>query len=471
MARLRVTESAVSDTNTLYRDPSTTPSPSQSSDKENDNSAASTKAGPTRRSTSSMPLGDQSPRSAKRRRLADRDGAPRMTTPEQEQDEEDSSSDHDATPTQPANPRSQYYDPNQSMAERHVLRKGLRELNNEANDNRQEWIQPGNDALLKAISRSDSMYKDVKQTSDATIDSRFLVTAGDLAYRKTNQMVVGDSSQGIDVDEFMGKAISWMRKGGPTTPARTADAEDDDDDDDDDGDALDWAKLGRACFRFTRRPALPSFLLGPLAVQKRTRQPTQRRAANAASQRNLVETRPEVMDNAQLGKSEATTSAMSLRIHRLIRRTTADVGRRINADAESGMAEAEIEAWLVREGMSCEGMVPFFRLVVNPHSFGQTVENMFWFSFLIKDGWYGLDIDKDGVLCVVPARAGTAEDDDDAETPREQDTHERYQSIFDIDHDVWRDIVKEFHLTKPLIPDRAAEERAAMQITANGWYA
>lgn len=35
-----------------------------------------------------------------------------------------------------------------------------------------------------------------------------------------------------------------------------------------------------------------------------------------------------------------------------------------------------------------------FRLVVNPRDFGQSVENLFYLSFLIRDGKCALDIDK-----------------------------------------------------------------------------
>ena len=34
-----------------------------------------------------------------------------------------------------------------------------------------------------------------------------------------------------------------------------------------------------------------------------------------------------------------------------------------------------------------------FRLIVNPHDFGQSVENLFYLSFLIRDGKCALDVE------------------------------------------------------------------------------
>lgn len=42
----------------------------------------------------------------------------------------------------------------------------------------------------------------------------------------------------------------------------------------------------------------------------------------------------------------------------------------------------------------------FFRLVVNPADFGQTVENCFFVSFLLKDGLAGIRVADDGELLV-----------------------------------------------------------------------
>ena len=39
--------------------------------------------------------------------------------------------------------------------------------------------------------------------------------------------------------------------------------------------------------------------------------------------------------------------------------------------------------------------VNMFRLVINPHSFGQSVENLFYLSFLIRDGKCAFSVDEE----------------------------------------------------------------------------
>ena len=42
---------------------------------------------------------------------------------------------------------------------------------------------------------------EVRQTSDATLDSRFLLEATDVALKKTTSLALGNGTIGIDVDD------------------------------------------------------------------------------------------------------------------------------------------------------------------------------------------------------------------------------------------------------------------------------
>lgn len=47
----------------------------------------------------------------------------------------------------------------------------------------------------------------------------------------------------------------------------------------------------------------------------------------------------------------------------------------------------------VLENEAGENGVPYLQFIINPNSFAQTVENMFYFSFLVKEGKAAIEID------------------------------------------------------------------------------
>jgi hypothetical protein len=118
-----------------------------------------------------------------------------------------------------------------------------------------------------------------------SIDSRFLVKAAVLASRKVKNAALEGGSQDVDVEDFISKCISFIRKGDeallesnpacssrPATqsqrPRRIQLDSDGEGDEGNDGDAHNWAWLdSRACFAVTKRPCLPGFLLGPLSAE------------------------------------------------------------------------------------------------------------------------------------------------------------------------------------------------------------
>lgn len=263
------------------------------------------------------------------------------------------------------------------------------------------------------MEKANDYFENVKQTADATLDSRLLVNAADLSYKKTVQVALGDATAGIDVDEFVSKCITYMRRGpeDPTalpssTQARRGRAPhrsqaDPEDSDEDQGDTLDWDWLGRtACFRHNARPPVPGFLLGPLSVQKRVRQQTQRRARERIDMTQTVQ--PQELRNEDLGKQETSDlTSMCVNINKLLGKTQAEsqkvADEQLNQMDESTLTDEIVHEVMDKHDIADDGGVPFFRFCVNPKSFGQTVENLFYVSFLVRDGTVGMDVDSRGL--------------------------------------------------------------------------
>lgn len=338
---------------------------------------------------------------------------------------------------------------------------------------------------MQTLKKADEYFKNVKQTSDATIDSRLLVTVGDLSYKKTTEMSLGDSSTGVDVDEFVSKCVRFMRRG--AQPANTANGRDrsssaapsgaqsqrrrrrpgfEGDDEDEDDDQLNWGHLARnACFLYNSRPCLSGFLLGPLSVQKRVRQHTQRRAREArANPANAV--RPHELREEDMEKQEtANLTVVCSEIRGLLGRIQDGGEKAVEAacSMKEDMTEEETQDLMREHGLADDGQVPLFDFCVNPQSFGQTVENMFYVSFLIKEGTVGLSFDSRGLPTLGAAEKKTLEQRQEAP---------KNQAVFTIDFDMWEAIIESHGIQKSLIPHRREEDYddGTNREEGAGWY-
>ena len=411
----------------------TPPSPTNSSDKENEQQSRKSKG--KRKSTSSA-MPDRTPAESQKRR---RTGGEASQTPSTQQ----------------------YYDPDQDPEERRQVRKGLRGLFARLNDSRNEYLQPNSKGLEQTLKEADELYNNVKQTSEATIDSRLLVETADLSYRKINNLTLGDGSTGIDVDDFITKCIVFMKQGDESDrqtrnePPRTQTqrrGRRHDDEDDDAGDTMNWDYLGKnACFLYNSRPCLTGFMLGPLSVQKKVRQQTQRKAREARADPSQA-VRPLQLGEGDLEKQEsANLTEICTEIANLLRTAMRD--RQENAEREMNDIEGEVSEEQVEElfrlhGIADNGCLPLFNFCINPKSFGQSVENLFYVSFLIKEGKVGLDFDGRNLPTLGMV---------DERTLEERQETQRNQAVFTLSFDIWEEIIKSFGLEKSIIPHRLEE--------------
>ncbi|KAF2836753.1 Nse4-domain-containing protein [Patellaria atrata CBS 101060] len=459
-----------------------TRSPSSSSDKENNPDPRSQPQ--TSKDKGKAPMGPPArPQHGthsthKRRRLGEHNLRQSQLLDLGEEEEED-----DEDNSEPE--KLKYYDPNQDAEYRRKLRQDLREQSRQLHDNKDALAQPDNDSLQAYINKSNRLMRKVRQTADAVIESRNLVDIGELALKRTTNMVLGSTGTGIDVDEFVSKCITFMRHGGPLNDDGDSDEEGDastqnrqkrqarrctvaEDELEDEGDAMNWEVLGElTCFPNNSRPPVPSFLFGPLSVQKRARALTQRRVR---SQRDTQakETRPENLRAEDLERNE--NSNLTKLCVGIRDRLTTVLHERTDALENSGiddMSEEDAIALMkhqriTRKASDGSAALSLFDFAINPNSFGQTVENLFYISFLIKDGGVAVDEDEDGLPTLNPSQARSMEEQREKQISR-------HQAVFSLDWPTWRKLVQAYDIQEPMIPHRNDEQ--GTQVTARGWYA
>ena len=274
-------------------------------------------------------------------------------------------------------------------------------------DNRDEYIKPGSRRLNELIPQATRVFGKVRMTSDAVLDSQFLTSVTDLSSKQLkNSVNQGAHGIGVDVDQFVSRCIFFMKEGRPPgaeedtrTQPRSIRQAQQEDEEEDDGDGLDWAFLGRhACFPSNRRPPLSSFLLGPLSVQRRVRTVTTRRATQRRQPQGPV-TQPQELKLDEIQKNENAS----------LTHMVETVRTRLKDHLQNGMEalgddiESEEEFFAVCQqhrvypNKDMEPAVSLFDFAINPDSFGQTVENLFYVSFLIREGSAKVETDKDGL--------------------------------------------------------------------------
>ncbi|CAG8776236.1 29609_t:CDS:2, partial [Racocetra persica] len=280
------------------------------------------------------------------------------------------------------------YDPDQDKDEKRWLRREYRNLISETEEKRQDYLRSDSDGLAHNIAKANELVQKVKNTHEATLDSRLLVLTSDLGVQKARRMKLDNNA--FDVDAYISKLITFM--GGRQV------------DDDNDEPDLNWSAVGELASHHTLRVPTMEFILGPLSVEQKERV--------RGVRQTLSKNKNDLVMPKQLEEKD---------IERQENETTKNVRNIWNILAE-------------------KSPINFFEFIVNPESFGQTVENLFYLSFLVRDA--KVNIDDDGACCEPPTG------DDYAEGLIKK------QLVMGIDMNTWKELIEVYNIRVSAIPTR-----------------
>ncbi|WFD33328.1 hypothetical protein MCUN1_000141 [Malassezia cuniculi] len=295
------------------------------------------------------------------------------------------------------------YEPHPNVEEQRELRKEYRALLASAQNTQRHLPESTIQDLGDLVQLGDDLYTKVKAPTEGLLDARFLLKMSDMGAEMTRNMRL--DANAFDIDELLQRVVQYMGDGEPTT--------------------WDWDRLGMLAAQNSHRAPTCDFLLGPLQVQPKQRKQSRRTLLDSGAQQQA----PQQLGERDIVQTENETSRIVL-----------DIARRLDdAGGDTG--------------------VNLFRFALNPESFGNTVENLFYLSFLIRDGKAAIFYDDNNEPLVMSS-----------EEPTEQDRSEgltRRQIVFELDEDTWRGLLSTYHITEPMIPTRAQEPTAA---PPGGWY-
>jgi len=90
----------------------------------------------------------------------------------------------------------------------------------------------------------------------------------------------------------------------------------------------------------------------------------------------------------------------------------------------------------------------FYEVLINPHSFSRTIENIFYVSFLIKDGFAKIFLDEDELPVIAPIENPTVKQSQSAD-----DKKINIQSMISLNKKQWKELIDVFEIDHAFISD------------------
>ncbi|CDO93713.1 unnamed protein product [Kluyveromyces dobzhanskii CBS 2104] len=179
-----------------------------------------------------------------------------------------------------------------------------------------------------------------------------------------------------------------------------------------------WFKMGALYQNLSRAPFTTDHMLGPLYVEKTVRRQRETRLKDPVA---TLSTAERLTKESLNGSQDETTPSHVIRCYKVLKE---------------------------KEG---EEQVNLFKYIIDPNSFAKSVENLFYTSFLIKEGRLILEDDPDGYPAVrIKENLPTDPREKELEKQRRNDSKQNH-IIFQMDIPTWRKLIKKFDIKEPYL--------------------
>lgn len=173
-----------------------------------------------------------------------------------------------------------------------------------------------------------------------------------------------------------------------------------------------WFKLGGLYNNLSKNAITVDHMVGPFSVQKKVRAPVVRREHDVVG---AVTTADRVTQRS-LSSEQVTTPEQVKKLFKILAR---------------------------KKGKE---QINMFKFVINPNSFAKTVENLFYVSFLIKEGRIVLEEDPDGFPGIrIKEALPTDPRAKEIESQQRREAHQNH-IIFQIDVPTWKKLIERFEI-------------------------
>ncbi|GAA5899950.1 hypothetical protein JCM5296_001924 [Sporobolomyces johnsonii] len=315
------------------------------------------------------------------------------------------------------------------QAQKRQLRAKYRMLQSQVEDRRGDLANTTVDDLSHQVTRANQLFSKVQAPAEAVLDSRVLIATSEAGALKARQLKI--DADAFDIDEFLVRLTKFMGgsvggRGAVRTRKRAANDDESEDELDEEGAArsLAWGKVGKVLSGESKRPAVLEHMYGPLQLEiKEKKQRTQRAKQKIDESERM---RPEELHAEDVAKNENETGKVTARIARHLQEIAGATG------------------------------IPYLKFIVNPHSFPQTVENMFYFSFLVREQKVALEVDDNEDSEWYGDMIAYMVDPESAAQIVKDGSMPKHQVVLELTQEVWQAAIEAYDIQESMIPTRQA---------------
>lgn len=289
------------------------------------------------------------------------------------------------------------------------IRRQYRQLIYSIQQNREDIVNTASDSLTEALEEANVLFDAVSRTREAALDAQFLVLASDLGKEKAKQLNSDMSffNQVAFCDFlFVFVGLNWMEAGERELSGC------------DDNIALSfWETVHKEATSWILQAETFHFIFGSFKSGSSARK---RRSGHHKKPRKLEENRdmPTKLRKLDLGSNQEATEK---EVERIL-----------------GLLQTYFRKYP-------DTPVSYFEFVIDPNSFSRTVENIFYVSFIIRDGFARIRLDEDRLPILEPININHVGEGNDSSS------YGRKQGVISLSLQDWKNIVATFEISEAMI--------------------